>query len=359
MLDFVSNWPIAAQIAAYVVGLALGVFCLVKFCNYFVDASSTIAKKLKISPLIIGLTVVAMGTSLPELAVSASDSISALIAGDGMRTNVAIGNVIGSNICNLLLVLGMSIMFTPIIVKKSINKREFPILISVSAVLVLFVFLFGKTAVGAEVVFTRVESAILIVGIVAYIAYLVVSAKKKPEEIDVEVAEIADMSWAKAIFLVIIGAAGTILGGVLVVFGAKGLAMRGAVAAGLDYNLAETLVGLTVVAVGTSLPELVTSCIAAKKGQNEIALGNVIGSNIFNALFVLGFSGVINPLSGGSEVFVDVIVMLVVTLLVFLFSLNGKFSKREGIILLSCYVLYVAYLIMRTLRPDWFGMSVA
>ena len=161
MLDFVSTWPVAAQIAAYVVGLGLGVFCLVKFCNYFVDASSTIAQKLKISPLIIGLTIVAMGTSLPELAVSASDSISVLISAEGARANVAIGNVIGSNICNLLLVLGTSVLFTPIVVKKSVSKREFPILLSVSALMVLFVFLFGDTAIGS-VVFTRLECVVFV-----------------------------------------------------------------------------------------------------------------------------------------------------------------------------------------------------
>lgn len=356
MLDFVSTWPVAAQIAAYVVGLGLGVFCLVKFCNYFVDASSTIAQKLKISPLIIGLTIVAMGTSLPELAVSASDSISVLVSAEGARANVAIGNVIGSNICNLLLVLGTSVLFTPIVVKKSVSKREFPILLSVSALMVLFVFLFGDTAIGS-VVFTRLECVVFVVGIVAYLAYLVVSAKKDPVSVEVEMNEIADMSWPKAIFLVIIGAAGTILGGVLVVFGAKGLSLQGAQAAGLNHDLAETLVGLTVVAVGTSLPELVTSCIAAKKGQNEIALGNVIGSNIFNSLFVLGIAGVINPLSGGSEVLVDVVVMFAITLLVFLFSLNGKFERKEGIVLLGCYVVYVVYLVLRTLHPEWFGMG--
>lgn len=357
MLDFVTNWPLAAQLAAYVVGMALGVFCLVKFCNYFVDSSSAIAKKLKISPLIIGLTVVAMGTSLPELAVSTSDSIAALIEGNGAHTNVAIGNVVGSNICNLLLVLGCSVVFTPIAVKEGIRKREFPILLVVSAVVVVFVFLFGldKAINLQEVAITRVESAILAVGIVAYIAYLVISAKKNPPETEVE--EIADMPWWKAILLAILGAAGIILGGVLVVFGAKGLALAGADAIGVDHDLAEALVGLTVVAVGTSLPELVTSCVAAKKGQNEIALGNVIGSNIFNALFVLGLSGVINPLTGGSEVLTDVVIMLVVSVLVFVLSLKGKIGKRDGIVLLGLYFLYLVYLVLRTLYPAWFGLA--
>ena len=117
------------------------------------------------------------------------------------------------------------------------------------------------------------------------------------------------------------------------------------------------MVGLTVVAVGTSLPELVTSCVAAKKGQNEIALGNVIGSNIFNALFVLGLSGVINPLTGGSEVLTDVVIMLVVSVLVFVLSLKGKIGKRDGIVLLGLYFLYLVYLVLRTLYPAWFGLA--
>lgn len=357
MNEIVSDWPLAAQLAAYVVGLALGVFCLVKFCNYFVDSAGAIAKKLKISPLIIGLTVVAMGTSLPELAVSASDSVSALIAGNGAHTNVAIGNVVGSNICNLLLVLGASVVFTPIAVKRSICKKEFPVLLGVSALVVIFVILFGldKTINLQEVAITRVESAILVVGIIAYIVFLVIGAKKNPSETEAE--EISDMPWWKAILLVVLGAAGIIFGGVLVVFGAKGLALQGAEAIGVDHDLAETLIGLTIVAVGTSLPELVTSCIAAKKGQNEIALGNVIGSNIFNILFVLGLSGIINPLTGGSEIITDVIIMLAVTLFVFALSLKGKIGRRDGIILLGLYVLYLAYLITRTLRPEWFGLA--
>lgn len=349
IFDFVNNWPVAAQLAAFVVGLALGVFCLVKFCNFFVDASSAIAQKLKISPLIIGLTIVAMGTSLPELAVSTSDSVSSLI--NGGHANVAIGNVVGSNICNLLLVLGFSVLFTPIAVKKSTLKREFPILLSVSAVVVIFICLFGLSFVASidDIAVTRWEAGILAVGIIFYIAYLVVSAKRHPEEICVETEQINDMPWWKAIVFVILGAAGIIAGGELVVFGAKGLALQGATAMHIDHDLAESLVGLTIVAVGTSLPELVTSTIAAKKGQNEIALGNVIGSNIFNSLFVLGIAGVVNPLTSGSQVLIDVCIMMFVTILVFVLSLKGSLKKVDGIILLCCYVGYLTYLIVRTI----------
>lgn len=350
MLDFLNNlisdWHIALQLVTFVVGLALGTFFLVKFCDYFVDASSVIAQKLKVSPLIIGLTIVAMGTSLPELSVSVSDAISTIGVG---HSNVAIGNVVGSNICNILLVLGFSVVFTPIIVKKSVCKREMPILLGVSAITVLFICLFGlQSSTGTEdLAITRWEGIILVVLIVAYITYLVIMAKRHPEELD-EAEEVKDMPWWKAIVLVIVGAAGIILGGQFVVFGAKGLAFKGAVSMGMDANLAESLVGLTIVAVGTSLPELVTSTIAAKKGQNEIALGNVIGSNIFNMLFVLGIAATVDPLTTGSQVLVDVFVMLGVTVLLFVFSLGGKLHKAHGFVLLGCYVLYLVYLILRT-----------
>lgn len=351
--ELIAGWHPALQIAMYIVGLALGVFCLVKFCDIFVDASVSIAKKLKISPLIIGLTIVAMGTSLPELAVSVSDSIQCLV--EGGNANVAIGNVVGSNICNILLVLGFSVVFTPIAVKKNVSKRELPILLGTTAIAVLFIALFGLNAAADvnDLAITRWEGAILVVLMVAYMTYVVIMAKKHPEELD-EAEEVkGDMPLWKSILLVIVGGAGIILGGQLVVFGAKGLALKGATALKLDADLAEALVGLTIVAVGTSLPELVTSVIAAKKGENDIALGNVIGSNIFNMLFVMGLAGVVNPLTTGSQVLVDAFVMLGVTALLFVFGLRGRLTKAHGITLLCIYVAYLAYLILRTV----FGWS--
>ena len=343
---WIGDWHVGLQLAMFVVGLALGVFCLVKFCDLFVDSSGAIAKKLKISPLIIGLTVVAMGTSLPELAVSVSDSISNISSGG--NSNVAIGNVVGSNICNVLLVLGFSVVFTPIVVKRNICKREMPILLGVTALIVIFVCLFGLTSVTGDFAITRWEGIVLVVLIVAYISYLVFMAKRHPEELD-EAEDVKDMAWWKAIVFVVLGAVGIMLGGQLVEFGAKGLALQGAEALNVDHDLAESLVGLTIVAVGTSLPELVTSTIAAKKGQNELALGNVIGSNIFNLLFVLGISATVNPLTTGSQVLVDVFVMLGVTAMLFVFSLSGKLRKAHGWVLLGCYLLYLVYLILRTI----------
>lgn len=351
LVDLFNGWikdlHTGIQLALFVVGLALGVFCLVKFCDWFVDGAGVIAAKLKVSPLIIGLTVVAMGTSLPELAVSVSDSISSL--GSGGNANVAIGNVVGSNMCNILLVLGFSVVFTPIVVKRSVNRREMPILLGVTALTALFVCLFGihYAANIEDLAITRWEGIILVVGIVAYITYLVVMAKRHPDELETD-GEIKDMPWWKALLFVAVGAVGIILGGQFVVFGAKGLALAGADAMKLDHDMSEALVGLTIVAVGTSLPELVTSTVAARKGQNELALGNVIGSNIFNSLFVLGISATVNPLTTGSQVMVDSLIMLAITVLLFVFASRGKLTRTHGIVFLCCYVLYLIYLVLRT-----------
>ena len=354
ILTFVDSWPIYLQSIAFVVGLIVGTICLVKFCDIFVDSASTIAKKLHISELIIGLTVVAIGTSCPELAVSVSDSISSLL--ENSNANVAIGNVIGSNICNLLLVLGFSAVFTPIVVKKSVCKREYPFLLIISALLVLFVILFGTgSSITGNYAILRWEAIILVVLMCIYIWFLIHNAKKHPDEqLNTEEEKLTeekekDMKLWKAIILVIVGAAGIVFGGEAVVFGAKGLALQVSDAAHLDHDLAESLVGLTIVAVGTSLPELVTSVVAAKKGQNELALGNVIGSNIFNILFVLGIAGTVNPLTTGSQVIIDAIVMMAATIVVFIFALTGKIKRSGGIVLLCMYGAYLAYLIVRTI----------
>ena len=346
MFDFVYHWPLWAQVISFVLGLGIGVFCLVKFCDIFVDSAVAIAGKAKVSPLIIGLTVVAMGTSCPELAVSVSDSIETLISGG--HANVALGNVVGSNIANLLLVLALSVLITPVAVSRSIRRKEFPILLGVSAVTVLFGCLFGLSGVVGDYAITRWEGAILVALMIGYIVYIVLSAKRNPNELQVEETTVKDMSWPKAILLLIVGLAGIVLGGELVVFGAKGVALTVSDAAHLNHDMAEAVVGLTVVAVGTSLPELVTSVIAAKKGQNEMALGNVIGSNLFNVLFVMGIAAVINPLTTGSQIVVDLLVMMGATIGVYLLAIKGKLGRWQGAVMLTAYVGYLAYLVTRT-----------
>lgn len=343
--EFYENWHVAPKILILILFLVVGVFFLVKFCDIFVNAASAIAKKLRIPPLIIGLTVVAMGTSCPELAVSVSDSIGCLI--NGGNANVAIGNVVGSNICNILLVLGFSAIFTPILIKKSTLKKEFPILIGVSLLLVIFGIFFGVGTMTGNYAILRWEGIILVVLIIAYMTYLVIDAKRHPTEDNQE--EIKDMKIWLAIILVIVGAVGIALGGEFVVFGAKGLALTGADAIRVDHDLAESLVGLTIVAVGTSLPELVTSIVAAKKGQNDIALGNVIGSNIFNILFVLGIAATVNPLTSGGTIVFNLIVMMSVTILLFALAFTKKLGRKTGILFLSLYAVYLAFLILNTL----------
>ena len=342
--EFYESWHIAPKLLILLAFMIVGVFFLVKFCDLFVGASSSIAKKLHIAPMIIGLTVVAMGTSCPELAVSVSDSIACL--NNGGNANVAIGNVVGSNICNILLVLGLSIIFTPIFVKKSSLKKEFPFLLGISLLLVCFVLISGAVTGTYEI--SRWMGIVFVVLMIAYLIFLVIDAKRNPTE-DNNEEEIKDMKMWKAILFVVVGALGIACGGEFVVFGAKGLAVTGATAMGIDSDLAESLVGLTIVAVGTSLPELVTSVVAAKKGENDIALGNVIGSNIFNILFVLGISATVNPLTTGSQIIVDLIVMMSVTVLLFGFALTKKLNKKMGFIFIGIYVLYLTYLILRTL----------
>ena len=341
--EFYQNWYLAPKLLILLAFMVVGVFFLVKFCDLFVGAASSIAKKLKIAPMIIGLTVVAMGTSCPELAVSVSDSISCLV--NGGNANVAIGNVVGSNICNILLVLGLSIVFTPIIVKKSSLKKEFPFLLGISLLLVLFVIIAGAATGTYQV--DRWMGIVFVVLMVAYLIFLVIDAKRHPNEEENQ-EEIKDMKMWKSILFVVLGAIGIAAGGEFVVFGDKGLAVTGATAMGINHDLAEALVGLTIVAVGTSLPELVTSVVAARKGENDIALGNVVGSNIFNILFVLGISATVNPLTTGKQIIVDLIVMMTVTLLLFGFALTKKLNRKMGFVFLAIYVLYLTYLILRT-----------
>ncbi len=327
-----------------IVLLILGIFFLVKFSDIFVDASSSIAKRFHISEMIIGLTIVAFGTSCPELAVSVSDSITCLL--EGGNANVAIGNVVGSNICNLLLVLGFSAIFTPILIKKTVCKKEFPILVFVTALLVIFGLCFNLNGVYAIL---RWEGIIFILLILVYVVYLVFDAKRMMKSgIEMEAEEIALMPTWKSIVFVLLGLIGIAVGGEAVVYGAKNIAVGVGDIAHLNHDLVESLVGLTIVAVGTSLPELVTSIVAAKKGQNDMALGNVIGSNIFNILFVLGIAGTINPLTVGNQIVFDLTVMMISTLLVFGLCFFGKINRKCGAALLGCYAGYLIYLICRT-----------
>ena len=300
--------------------LIVGFVLLIKGADLFVDGASSVAAKLKVPSLIIGLTVVSIGTSLPEAAVSISASLSG-------NNSISLGNVIGSNIFNLLMVVGVSSAILPIVTDRDMLKRDMPINIGVTVLLGILLF---------DGHLSRLEALFLLLLLAAYMFLLIRSALKNR----VEAEETKVLSWAKSIVFIVLGMAAIIGGGQLVVNSAKTIAMA--------LGMSETLVGLTVVAIGTSLPELVTSVVAARKGDSGIAMGNVIGSNIFNILFILGMAGVIKPLTADAAFFIDTGILLGISALMLLFAFTKrKISRVEGITCVLIYVAYTAYIIMR------------
>ena len=327
--------------------LVLGVFLLVKGADMFVGGASSIAKKLRIPAIVIGLTVVSFGTSAPELAVSLTSSL----RGD---TGIALGNVVGSNIMNLLVVLGCSCAITPMAIKMSVCKREIPFLLGASALLLIFSMdslLAGYD--GTQNILSRGESLVFVCGIIAF-CYMSIILEKKEQEKGVNLEnkeeseeEIVELPTWKSILFLVLGLAGIVIGAEFVTTPAKTLAVDLGTLAGLNPELVTNVVGLTVVAVGTSLPELVTSVVAARKGENEIALGNVIGSNIFNILFICGICGVVNPLTMSPDIITDMIISLGATILVLQLCKKGQLNKKNGWLLLGVYAIYLAYILSR------------
>ena len=300
--------------------LIVGFVLLVKGADFFVDGASSIAAKLKVPSLIIGLTVVSMGTSLPEAAVSISASLSG-------SNGISLGNVIGSNIFNLLMVVGVSSVILPICSDRDILRRDMPINIAITAVLCVML-LDGNLS--------RIDAAILLLFLASFMFILIRSALKNRTEEE----EGKALSWLKSVIFTVAGAAAIIIGGDMVVDNAKAIA--------ITLGMGETLVGLTIVAIGTSLPELVTSIIAARKGNSGIAMGNVVGSCIFNILFILGMAGVIQPMSADSAFFIDTGILIGVSLIMLLFAFtNRKTSRTEGAISVLMYIIYTTYIIMR------------
>lgn len=334
--------------------LVIGIALLVEGADYFVSGASSIAKKLKISSLVIGLTVVSFGTSAPELAVSLSSSIKG-------ESGIALGNVVGSNIMNLLVVLGFSSVIAPIAVKGSICKREFPFLLASTGLLIIFSLdnLFSGYS-GIENILSRGECLIFICGIALFCYISIIMAKKDAQRDLGATAEQQEASskpekdtpvW-KAVVALLLGLAGIVIGAEFVTTPATNIATSLGLAANLDKAMVTNVVGLTVVAIGTSLPELVTSIMAAKKGENEIAIGNVVGSNIFNILFICGLSGVITPLTMTNDIITDMILSLGATILVFVICRKGKITRKNGGILLGVYALYLAYILIRLFYPS-------
>lgn len=314
--------------------LIVGFILLIKGAGYFVDGASAIAGKLHISPLIVGLTIVSLGTSAPEAVVS----IIAALEGNG---DMVIGNIVGSNIINISLMLGVTVLISPLIIERETQTREIPY--SLAAAVLLLIFMSDQLLFSAESsAIGRIDGIILLAGIVLFLYYIFVKARRTKEATQDEEAKKAgnDTSWLKNIALFIIGLAGIVFGGDLVVDNASSIA--------LSLGMSQALVGLTIVAIGTSLPELTTSISAARKGEAGMALGNLIGSNIFNIFFVLGISSVISPLSVSGSLFTDTWVLIFISVILVILALwKGKLSRTSGGIFILLYVIYFVYIIIR------------
>ena len=319
------------DILIMIVCLIGGFLLLVKGADFFVDGACAISEKLRIPAYVVGLTVVAFGTSLPEAAVSVTASIQG-------SNEIAIGNVIGSNMFNTLVVLGASALFAPVAVKKNIIRRDFPFCIIITVLLPLLIL----TLNGGNLALTRLDGIILLVIFAFFMTHSVIAGKKQAAlEMPAAEEKKEQMSTLRCILYVVLGLAGVIIGGELTVYGAKELAST--------VGLPDNVIALTVVAIGTSLPELVTSIVASRKGQNDIAVGNVIGSNIFNILFILGMSSTIGVIDTDMHGVIDTCVLVGIMAVSYIFTLSRKkINRTEGIIMMLIYAAYTAYLLMRS-----------
>ena len=313
--------------------LVIGFVLLIKGADFFVEGSSSVAKKFNVPSLIIGMTIVAMGTSLPELAVS----VTASMVGNN---TLAVSNVAGSNIFNLMVVCGACALFTPLTIEKNTLLKEFPFSIICAGLLVVLGFL--GMSLG------RVDGIIFLVIFIVYLLWMIRSAKQarnagdRLEEAEEEFIEeeIKILPMWKCLLFIVGGMIAIKFGGDFVVDGAS------AIAAG--FGLSQTLIGLTIVALGTSLPELVTSIVAARKDEVDMALGNVIGSNIFNILLILGVAAVISPITFLMENIIDIVILIVMSLVVWIFAWTSKeINRKEGIMMLLMYAVYMVYICIR------------
>lgn len=309
----------------------IGFFILIKGADYLVDGSSSIASKYNISNLIIGLTIVSFGTSAPELIIN-------ILASFSGSSDIAVGNVLGSNIANIFLILGLTALISNLPMKKSTVFSEIPFTL-------LAVFLVGFLAnisffdKSSELVLSRIEGIILLVFFILFLGYIYILSKEDEDLIeDVEIG----LTKGKSVLYIVLGMMGLFFGGKWVVDGALEFAGY--------FNLSESFVGLTVVSLGTSLPELVTSVNAAKKGNSDIAVGNIVGSNIFNLLWILGVSATIKELTFTLESNMDILVTAFASIMLLISMTYGKkysISKRDGVIYLLCYAAYLVYIYYR------------
>lgn len=321
---------------AYIL-LVVGFILLIKGADYFVEGSSSVAKLLKVPSIIIGLTVVAFGTSMPE----ASVSITAALRGEN---GLAISNVLGSNMFNLLVVLGCSALMRPLHASKQVVDKEFPFSIIITIILALFCvgFSIGDAFQGkARLVLARLEGLILLTLFVSFVVAQVKGALRARSDGYIEEGEeYRIFTPAKSTVFIVGGIIAIVFGGDLVVKSATEIAVQ--------FGFSQTFIGLTIVAMGTSLPELVTSMVAAKKGENDLALGNVVGSNIFNILLILGASATILPISVEMTAVYDMIILSIVSIFGLICAKTKKtLSKTEGVIFLLMYAAYFVYIYVR------------
>ncbi|HGO5822695.1 TPA: calcium/sodium antiporter [Mannheimia haemolytica] len=310
-----------------------GLIILVWSADRFVEGAASTARHFGMAPLLIGIVVIGFGTSAPEMIVSASSALNG-------SPGIALGNAYGSNITNIALILGLTAMIKPLLVSSNILKKELPILMAVTLLSAYLIY-------DANV--TQLDAIILLAVFAAYMVWTVFTAMKSKNDalaidIDAELAANSQMSLGKSILWLIIGL-------VLLVVSSQFL-VWGAVEVAKFFGVSDLVIGLTIVAVGTSLPELASSIAAARKGEVDLALGNIIGSNLFNTLAVVGIAGAIKPMQVATEVFSrDMLIMSALTFLLFMFGLNlyhrpegGRINRLEGLLLFACYVGYNVYL---------------
>ena len=331
MEQYINNAPFALVIVFLIIGFVF----LIKGADFFVEGSSSIAKKLKVPSIIIGLTIVAMGTSLPETAVSVTASLV-------HNNELAVSNVVGSNIFNLMFVIGVCAIMTPIMVQKDTIARDIPLSVICALLLLGLGYAHGM-------ILGHLDGAVFLGAFAGYIFYMIRTAMKARTEgkkVEIEaVEELEDgelklLSYPKSILCIVGGAVAIAFGGDMTVDAASRIA--------IDLGMSQTLVGLTIVSIGTSLPELVTSVVAARKNEVDMAVGNAVGSNIFNILMVLGIASAISPVSLISENVIDILVLVGFSVVVWFFARSDrKITRNEGIAMATMYLIYTAYIIMR------------
>lgn len=305
--------------------LLAGFLLLMKGADFFVEGSSSVARKLRIPTIIIGMTIVAMGTSLPECAVSVTAAMT-------NNNGLAIGNVLGSNLFNLLVVCGACALFSPLMVKRETLKKEFPFSVLCTALMI------GLGYIGMNL--DRGDGVCLLILFGAYLGYMLYFALKAKRSVSEEPEEKAVLSGWKC--------AAYILGGMIAIKYGGDFVVGGASAIAAGFGLSQNMIGLTIVAMGTSLPELVTSVVAARKNELDMAVGNVIGSNVFNVLLILGLAAAISPVTMNMENLIDGAVLIVSSVIVWLFARSReKIERGEGIAMLGMYAVFMVYICIR------------